>query len=213
MATLIGGLFYGRNKILTVLCPTGARPEAFARCVEQMRAQDYAGRVKWVIVDDGPISMPTPGMPSNWSVIHVRPAPLWQPGQNTQSRNLREGLEWVKPDDKLVIIEDDDQVAPWWLSRCAEWLEHDDLVGEMLTPYRHLNGKTREARNAKHASLCATAMKGEAIEYFRCVLEKHKRLIDVRLWEYGGKLYPHEGGVIGVKGWPGRPGIGIGHRL
>lgn len=199
--------------MLTALTPTGARPEAFAKCVEQMRAQSYTGRVKWIIVDDGPDSMPTPGMPENWSVIHVRPEPLWEPGQNTQARNLREGLEWVKPDDRLVIIEDDDEYASWWLGRVNEWLDHDDLVGEAPSIYRHMNGREKNMNNTQHASLCATAMKGSAIEDFRRVLDEGPTMIDMRLWKRGGKIYPQQGGVIGLKGYPGRPGIGMGHRI
>jgi hypothetical protein len=56
-------------------------------------------------------------------------------------------------------------------------------------------------------------MRGGAIDHFRQVVIQHKTLIDVYLWKRGGKLYPWSGGVVGIKGtWPGRPGIGIGHR-
>lgn len=197
--------------MLSVLTPTGARPEAFARCVEQMQAQTFAGPVRWVIVDDGPEAMPTPKV-DGWLIVHVRPSPLWEPGQNTQARNLLEGLALCS--DRVAIIEDDDQYCPEWLDRVNEWLDHDDLVGEAPSVYRHLNGNEKKMTNTRHASLCATALKGEKMRrHFESVLRSHKKMIDVMLWKAGGKIYPQKGGVIGIKGYPGRPGIGVGHRL
>lgn len=196
--------------MLNVLTPTGARPEAFARCVEYMAAQTYAGPVRWIIVDDGPEPIRTPRI-RDWICTRIRPAPLWQPGENTQARNLLAGLPWV--DGPLAIVEDDDAYAPWWLERVSEWLETHDLVGEAPSHYRHLNGAEKIMGNTTHASLCATAMRDGAIDAFRQVLTEHKTMIDVELWKRGGKLYPWAGGVIGIKGYPGRPGIGVGHRL
>lgn len=197
---------------MTVITPTGARPEAFAKCVEYMQAQTYTGRVRWVIVDDGPEAMPTPKV-KGWQIVHARPEPLWEPGQNTQARNLLEGLSFAAPEDRVAIVEDDDAYAPWWLERVSEWLDFDDLVGEAPSIYRHLNGAEKNMGNKTHASLCATAMCDGAIDDFRRVLNEGGKMIDVRLWKRGGKIYPQQGGVIGIKGYPGRPGIGVGHRL
>lgn len=200
--------------MLCVLTPTGARPEAFAKCVEYMQAQTYADPVRWIIVDDGPEAMPTPAI-EGWQVAHVRPHPLWEPGQNTQSRNLLEGLALVDPGDRVVIVEDDDQYAPWWLERVNEWLDSDDLVGEGGSVYYNLKtGARKECGNTKHASLCQTAVKGRGIEALREACKSGEKFIDTRLWRaMPGKVYPAQGGVIGIKGYPGRPGIGIGHRI
>lgn len=198
--------------MLSILTPTGARPEAFAKCVEWMQAQDYAKPVRWVIVDDGPQAMPTPAI-DGWEIVHLRPEPYWQAGQNTQARNILAGLNHVT--DRVVIVEDDDQYAPWWLSQCDAWLDDDDLVGEGQSVYFNIRTKTeKKLTNGRHASLCQTALKGNAIEALRQVCKLHKSSIDVRLWStYNGKLYPYNKGVVGLKGYPGRPGIGIGHRL
>lgn len=197
--------------MLSVLTATGARPEAFAKCVEWMQAQDYEGRVRWIIVDDGPEAMETPVV-FGWQIVHIRPCPLWQPGQNTQARNLLEGLKLCG--DRVAIVEDDDQYAKWWLERVNEWLDHDDLVGEAPSIYR--KGSTeRKMNNKTHASLCATAFKGKVVRaVFEDICRKNKTGIDMKLWRAcKGRLYPQKGGVIGIKGYPGRPGIGVGHRL
>lgn len=195
--------------MLTALTPTGARPEAFAKCVEWMRAQTLSG-ARWVIVDDGPDPEPTPSI-DGWEIVHVRPCPLWQEGQNTQKRNVLFGLEFCT--DRVAIIEDDDQYAPDWLERVNRWLDTDDLVGESGSIYRNIRtGTERQMNNTKHASLCSTAVKDEGIDWLEMAC-RGKAPIDLTLWKNPGKLYPHDGGVIGIKGYPGRPGIGMGHRI
>jgi len=203
---------------IVLITPTGERPEAFSKCVEYMKAQDFSGPVKWVIVDDGrePLKTPT-DMPENWEVRHLRPKPFWEPGQNTQARNILAGLEETKKSDSILIIEDDDYYAPWWVQRCYMWLQTHELVGEAPSLYRHLDGAEKCMNNKHHASLCATGMRGAALDTFRRVLHRTPKSIDVELWRNHGtrskKLYPYAGGVVGIKGYPGRPGIGVGHSL
>jgi hypothetical protein len=203
--------------MIHVMTPTGARPEAFAACVAQMRMQDCGGPVQWIIVDDGPEPMPTPQV-DGWDVLHIRREPHWQPGENTLAANLLCGLSALPKAARVVVIEDDDQYAPWWLSRCDEWLEMADLVGESHALYRNVvTGAEKAMGNDRHASLCSTAIKGPALDALRHSAEQGALGIDLRLWrdfEGSKALYPPEPrGVTGLKCWPGRAGIGIGHRL
>lgn len=200
--------------MLSILTPTGERSEAFSACVDMMRAQTYRRPVKWVIVDDGREAMTLPEI-EGWTICQVRPEPYWAPGMNTQARNIMAGLLHVE--DRVVLIEDDDEYAPWWLEKCDNWLDHADLVGESHSLYRHRDtGRETEMGNDAHASLCSTAVKGPGREalYRACGSNKG---IDMRLWRsFSGRkrLYaPNPRGVTGIKGWPGRPGIGVGHRL
>ena len=197
--------------MLTALTPTGARPEAFAKCVEQMQAQTLKG-VRWVIVDDGPEAMPTPHV-EGWQIVHIRPYPLWSPGQNTQHRNMLEGLSLCT--GRVAIVEDDDQYADWWLERVNTWLDDADLVGEAPSLYINIKtGNRKQLHNSRHASLCQTAVKGAGINALLKACESGAKFIDVELWKMlPGKLYKFAGGVVGIKGYPGRPGIGMGHRL
>lgn len=197
--------------MLSVLTPTGARPEAFAKCVEWMQAQDYAKPVKWVIVDDGPDAMPTPSI-DGWDVLHIRPEPLWT-GQNTQARNILAGLDHVT--DRVVIVEDDDQYAPWWLSQCDAWLDKHDLAGEGQSVYVNLKtGRRMQFKNMAHASLCQTSVKGCGINALKEACQTKEKFIDIALWRsMSGVVYPYAGGVVGIKGYPGRAGIGIGHTI
>jgi len=203
--------------MIVVITPTGERPEAWANCIKYMKKQDYKGPVKWIIVDDGRTPSAVPEV-ENWKISVIRPEPFWKPGQNTQARNLLEGLKMVDFDnDKVVIVEDDDCYASWWISRCVGWLETHDLVGEAPSLYRHLDGTEKMMNNRDHASLCSTAMKGSALHTFKKILSKYQNAIDINLWRYqkcgSKKIYPFSHGVIGIKGYPGRPGIGMGHNI
>ena len=130
--------------MLTLLTATGARPAAWALCERWMARQDYAGPIRWIIVDDGPEPQPVTFQRKGWQLVLVRPSPHWAPGQNTQARNLLKGLAAVGPDERLVIIEDDDWYAPDWLTTVAAELEHAELVGEHRA--RYYNVEQRRGR-------------------------------------------------------------------
>jgi hypothetical protein len=181
-----------------------------------MRNQIYARPVRWIVVDDGPEPQDMSGTPDNWQLEIIRRKPYWKPGDNTQAQNIMAGLERVKPSEKLVIIEDDDYYRPGYLQAVDLALSIFELVGESHTTYLNIaNGVSHKCANDKHASLCATGMTGSAIPLFSCVVNMESKFIDIKLWEKyrGSKLLTGSDMVIGIKGLPGRPGIGAGHRL
>lgn len=200
--------------MLTLLTATGARPDAWAICEKLMAAQDYSGPVRWVIVDDGPESQPITFSREGWGMVVIRPTPHWQPGQNTQARNLLAGLAAIWPFENVVICEDDDFYASDWLSTVAEKLAHAELVGEPRARYYNVSlRRGRQLKNESHASLCSTAMRGSALEQFRKICARSPKFIDIELWRSVKSKYLFEGQrVTGIKGLPGRGGIGMGHR-
>ena len=199
--------------MLTLLTATGARPEAWAICQSLMLRQDYAGPVHWIIVDDGPEPQPVTFEREGWSLTTIRPHPRWEPGQNTQARNLLAGLRIVKPDARLVIIEDDDWYRADWLRTVDAALDRAELVGEYRARYYNIpQRRARQLTNTQHASLCSTAMRGAAIETFRWACQRHAKFIDLELWRKHRSRYLFGGNrVCGIKGLPGRGGIGMGH--
>jgi hypothetical protein len=170
--------------------------------------------VRWIVVDDGPQPQRITVHRAGWDIVMIRPAPLWQPGDNTQARNLLAGLRACDRDTRLVIIEDDDHYAPTWLETCERELEHAELVGECRARYYNIATKTgRQLGNTTHASLCSTAMRGSALAAFRAVCQPAAKFIDVHLWrQHPSRNLFVGGGVTGIKGLPGRGGIGMGHR-
>ncbi len=179
-----------------------------------MAAQDYTGQVRWVVVDDGPVAQPVSFCRPSWSLEVVRPVPYWTPGQNTQARNLLAGLAVIKPDARVAVIEDDDWYAPDWLTHVASQLERAELVGECRARYYNITlHRGRQLSNTGHASLCSTAVRGRALAGLREACRRAPKFIDLDLWRqprsrllFGGHR------VVGIKGLPGRCGIGMGHR-
>ena len=115
----------------------------------------------------------------------------------------------------MLIIEDDDHYAPTWLSTAAAALEHADLVGETRARYYNVTTQRwREHGNETHASLCATGVTGAAVGMLRGCCLVPTQFIDIVLWgKYLGPRQLFEGHqVTGIKGLPGRQGIGVGHR-
>lgn len=198
--------------MLTLLTATGARPRAWAICERLMAAQDYTSPVRWLIVDDGQEAQPVTFQRDGWAVEVIRPAPHWKPGQNTQARNLLAGLAHCRAEDRVVVIEDDDHYAPDWLTHVAGQLERAELVGECRARYYNVATRQgRELNNAGHASLCSSAVRGRAVDALRKACQGAPRFIDLQLWRrFRGHLF---GGhrVHGIKGLPGRGGIGMGH--
>ncbi len=196
---------------VTIITPTGGRPAAFALCerwVSQQTLQDW----RWIVVDDGePETRCTMGQ----TVIRARPC--WQPGENTQARNLLIALTALTAsDDKILIFQDDDFYAPGYLGLMSQRLEEAALVGEKETVYYHVGRRGYHVnRNKIHASLCQTGMRREMLPALTAICERGEKFIDLKLFAAGNgrsKLYEQTFSSIGIKGLPGRPGIGIGHR-
>lgn len=199
--------------MLTLLTATGARPQAWAICERLMAAQDYAGPVRWVIVDDGPDPQPVTFQRDGWTLEVIRPLPFWRHGDNTQARNLLAGLAVIGADERVVIIEDDDWYAPDWLTHVSSELARAELVGETMARYYNVAKRIgRQLNNTAHASLCATAMRGRALALFRQVCRPGLQFIDLDLWKRAPSRHLFSGHrVVGIKGMPGRGGIGMGH--
>lgn len=201
--------------MLTLLTVTGMRPEVWAICEKLMLRQTYEGYARWIIVDDGVDRQPITFRRNKWMLTVVYPEHVWKDNMNTQIMNLKLGMKLVQPNDRLVIIEDDDCYHPNWLKKVNNWLNKHDLVGEASARYYNVVNKgAKKMGNMKHASLCSTAMKGKAIDFFRFKLQQQgQKFIDKDLWPefQGSKQLYQSAMVVGMKGLPGRMGIGIGH--
>lgn len=201
--------------MLTLLTATGCRPKAWAICEKLMMAQTYKGPVHWIIVDDGEIPQPIIFQRNGWRLTVVRPTPYWEPKQNTQARNLLAGCDWIGKHDKVVVIEDDDAYTPNYLATVDKWLEDADIVGEIKARYYNLpKMKYRQLNNTEHASLCSTAFAGHVLDEFRAACMANPKFIDLHLWRHTKwiKGLHDTRMVVGMKGLPGRGGIGMGHR-
>ena len=195
---------------LTLITPTGGRPEAFALCELYMAQQTFTDW-EWIVVDDcKPRTVCTLGQ----KVIH--PDTLWLPGgPATQNRNLLLALGQVNT-EFVAVIEDDDCYGPKYLETLCGYLEKAVIAGELPSRYYNVHHRLFRVMPAgTHASLCQTGFRAELLERVKIVCGLNSDT-DVLLWHQvhslsqSTKLYFGDQ-VVGIKGMPGRAGVGIGH--
>ena len=193
---------------LTLITPTGGRPEAFAMC-ERYMARQTLQDWEWIVVDD---CNPTMECTMGQKVIHSDT--FWVPGgPNTQNRNLLLALEQVNT-EFVAVVEDDDWYGPKHLENLCNHLKSTVMAGEL--PSRYYNVKHQMFRimtTGPHASLCQTGFRADLILTVKQICKANSDT-DVLLWRQmrglSPQLYPGNQ-VVGIKGMPGRAGAGIGH--
>lgn len=203
--------------MLTLITPTSDRPQAFALCERWMARQTYSGQLHWIVVDDGqePVKC-TMGQD------YIRRPPGEHPHQSFLG-NLLAGFRRAESfaASKVCVIEDDDWYSPGYLQQMSDWLGKYELCGQGRARYYNL--QTRRFKtfgNTAHASLCQTGFCGPLL---RPVIQWIKsgratRVLDTEIWKTVGagrsmRLDPESTLSCGIKGLPGKGGLGYGHRM
>lgn len=208
--------------MIALITPTGARRRQIELCAQWMSAQDYKGEVLWILIDDADpttINCIPEEFREGWTIVKLYPEPRWKPGQNTQARNLLAGLEEVKnyTVDAVFIIEDDDYYKSEYLSVMVANLQGFDITGEQCSFYYNVAAQYwMQCKNRNHSSLFQTAFTPSIIPVFEKVCIERIRFIDMLLFQRipmrKTNLFLGQNLSIGMKGLPGRAGIGMGHR-
>lgn len=165
---------------------------------------------QWIVVDDG-----------------VNPAPLTMGQQHVRRERKEEGGASLAQNilaaipramgHFVIIMEDDDAYRPDHIEVCVERLRRHVAVGCTWMDYYNVEaGAWRSMRN-KCAALCNTAMRHDQLPLLRQAAKKALSRgmyhVDRFYWEQASAAGLHEQRtVVGIKGLPGMPGIGIGHR-
>lgn len=207
--------------MISLITPTGARPEAFKLCKQWMIKQTIREPIEWIIVDD--CEPQTVGFHIDEAMcfqnrVHlIRPRPYWEPGENTQERNMLAAIERCSG-DKIFIIEDDDYYSPQYLELMSIMLDSVELIGECGARYYHIPSRSYKfQRNHFHASLCQTALKRSLLPLLVEACQSGEKFFDIYLWhearkrEVSARLLLGSNLSVGIKGLPGRGGIGVGH--
>jgi len=202
--------------VLSLITPTGGRPAAFRLLERYIADQTYTGMVEWIVVDDGPAPMTITGPKLIRAPRVIRREPCWTPrGGPTLVANLAAGLREARG-EKILFIEDDECYLPRYLENMEAALDRHQIAGQV--PARYYNVRTRTYRvlsNETHASLCQTGIRRELVEPFLGMLQALPNpFLDIPLWRRFGPdgLSFGAADVVSIKGMPGRPGIGAGHR-
>jgi len=197
-------------EILTLITPTGDRPLAFALCQNWIRKQTLQPN-QWIVVDDGKVPL-KPYVPMQY----VRREPQPDDPKHTLVLNLKTAMPLIKG-DKIMIIEDDEYYAPEYLEEMACRLNQHEIVGIGRSRYYHLpSGNYSRLPNITQASFAEMAFRSSFLPEFKKFLNGGQ-YIDIIIWrnidkkrrfvfiDNGKPLY------VGMKGMPGRHGIGGGH--
>jgi hypothetical protein len=207
--------------MIVLITPTGSRKDQFSLCADWMKNQTYDREVLWIIVDDAyPITTNNVNgdFRKNWDVCKIYPKPRWT-GQNTQARNIRAGFDEMqklcnmKEVEAIFIIEDDDYYRPIYLARMMQMKQGYWAFGETNTIYYNVTYRMYMVNaNRQHASLFQTAFTPDLLPHFRNNL--HHKFIDAGFWQGCPRqlLFFDNYLSVGIKGMPGRGGIGAGHR-
>lgn len=218
-----------RGKHIALITPTGNREFQIKLCEKYMERQNFTGHVDWYIIDDC-IPYTTDFIKeqckrSNWNIYIIHPSPSWKEGDNTQGRNLKEGLKSIiKANidyDGIFFIEDDDWYSSDYLFVTLRNLEGNDITGGVQALYWNIpNNTTSRCNNFTHSSLCQTAIKMELIQDMIMVIDAGNKYFDMDFYFLSNrkrrkinlfKSFPEI--CIGVKGLTGRPGIGGFHKI
>ena len=202
-----------RPGMITAVTPTGDRPLAFELCKHWMEQQTVKPD-QWIVVDDGKVPMRSSPM-----MNYVRRAPQPSDPEHTLNLNLRTAIPHIKG-EKIIIIEDDEYYAPKYIETLSKELDGHEVVGISRSKYYHLpTGGQAHHANTIHASLAQTSFRSSFLPALaHLTSHRIKHYIDICLWqkalaEQKGYLFVDEPSLYaGIKGLPGRPGIGIGHQ-
>jgi Glycosyl transferase family 2 len=186
---------------------------AFALCERWIRAQTRQPD-EWIVADGGG----TPAVPTMGQVHLYAPG---VPGAANFRENLLRGLAAVSG-DVVVFVEDDDYYAPRHLERIVAQVTAPGvgIAGDDQQRYYNLPQRCWRVFQNRGASLCQTAIRRDAIPFLERAIRYASRIgggygVDGALWEdipAEFKSLERTQTVTGIKGLPGRSGLGIGHR-
>jgi hypothetical protein len=195
--------------VITVITPTADRPLVWPLMEHWMKAQTVQPD-QWIVADDG-----IEPAPLTMGQTHIR-RHRKEKGGASLAMNLLAAIPHVTG-DVVIIAEDDDNYAPNHIEVCVKRLRHHKLVGARWMRYYNVKVKGWRRINNACATLSNTAFRRECLQDLEWACKEAMRLgiyhIDRLLWNRLGTAGLHdEETVVGIKGLPGMPGIGIGHK-
>jgi hypothetical protein len=199
---------------ITLITPSGERPQCIQRTKYYIERQTYRGPLQWIVCDDSNIHYDI-CKPDNVTTFNHKKRKY--PGNKSDSfrGNVIGALSLVLY-DKIIIIEDDDWYSPDYIKLYNDRLNNYELVGEGPARYYNVASKSyRILGNTKRASFCQTALQTKIIEKLYISCQKDSAFVDARLWNKHCSrkiVFQDKAHCIGIKGMPGRKGIGMGHR-
>lgn len=192
---------------ISVITPTADRPRGIELC-ERYMARQTVQPDEWIVADGGQI----PAKLTMGQVHLHKPSP---PGAANLAGNILRALDAVTG-DIVVIVEDDDHYAPNHIAACVAGLKRWPAYGCARLLYYNVEHRCWVQMANRGSALCQTAFRRELIPEMqraaREAMEAGSYGIDGRFWASRRHMAIGPQTVIGIKGLPGTPGLGVGHR-
>lgn len=213
---------------ISVLTCTGDRPISLNLLSRWMKHQTKQPD-QWLIIDDGK----EPFIPT-LDCDYVYRVPQDNDPLHTLNANIQYAFPYIKG-DVILFCEDDEYYAPTYIETMINKLSSHEMVGICKSKYYHLPSRTYHIHiNTDHASLAQTGITFSFLKEHQSLIAGDP-FIDIRLWQEAtkiqsgkkkpflpkgtsmGKAFLFDDGLqnclyVGMKGLPGRRGIGSGHK-
>ncbi len=202
-----------KHTLITLTCD---QPIGFGLCERYMARQTWPlERVQWIVVDDGE----EPATPTLGQTYVRRVRRPGQVGAESFCLNLLSALPLVKG-SHVAFIEHDDWYAPTYLEAAmAQFRASTIMVGDDEQRYFHVGRREWRTFNNIGACLCQTVIRRDQVGYFQRMVEiclaRKAYGVDAQFWRSHPRAkwqINRSKTVVGIKGLPGRPGLGLGHR-
>lgn len=194
---------------ISVITPTADQPRGMELLEVYVSRQTVQPR-EWIVVDDG-----TKHAELTLGQDHIKLPRVYEGGKSL-ANNLMTALAVAKG-DAVIIMEHDDWYAPNHIEICARELEGFEATGCRIARYFNVAHKCWKIFPNHGSALCNTAFTKDAAAKMahsaRWAFDNGSISVDGRFWDSVKLANCHEiQTVVGIKGMPGRKGLGIGHR-
>ena len=196
---------------ISVITPTADQPKGMALAEKYMARQTVQPH-EWIVADDGI----EPAVLTMGQTHLVRPRE--HEGGKSLAQNVLAALEHVTG-DVVVIWEHDDWYHPEHLEVCRIRLEYAGATGSITQRYYNVEHRAYIVMRNIGSALCNTAFHADLIDHMRkacrTAFDKNSIGVDRHFWDSlptDEKDVHAINTVVGIKGLPGRKGLGMGHR-
>jgi glycosyltransferase involved in cell wall biosynthesis len=201
----------------TLITPTGDRPVAFQICEHWMRRQTFRelGDIQWIVVEDGEEETPC-----SMGQTHLQCPSNYSGQPRSLAQNILGAISYVEG-DYVIIIEDDDWYHPKHVENLVNRLSRGaKITGNGLQQYYNLEHLVWKTFKNIGSCFCQVGFHRELLPLLEKAatecFQRNAKGLDRTFWELVPKhqwdvfLKPQH--TVGMKGLPGRKGLGVGHR-
>lgn len=195
---------------VSVITPTADQPLGLM-LLEHYMARQTVQPDRWIVADDG--VEPAKLTMGQTHLVRERVAD----GGRSLAGNMLAALSQAAG-DVVVVFEHDDWYSPRHIEVCLDRLKHAKATGSKFQRYYNVEHRCWRRMLNIGSALCNTAFTADLVPTMQRAAESAMRAgsygVDRLFWDSvkAGRDVHDVDTVVGIKGLPGRPGLGMGHR-